>query len=558
MKTSEIEPLEMEDTKKSKSSFLLIFIVIIVIVVVVVLLVFIFSSVAIGIGFALASSSEKQQEEIDPMTPFDDGIPHAQNAVFEMKAGWNLGNTLNSFAKFHPLVYENSQPENEKFEFSVSYESDPVSQSTDVSSSKLITTYETKFLWDISSLQSTGNVGNLKFRFSNEDISDSGNEELDFTIYVAEFTKQDGTVIELPDFLGDYSQKIQNKVTPDVVQSLSKVSGLTTTTDLHGGELLIYIRINSYPDFGNTPTREVSKEEYYETLFHNPVTTKPMIDMLKEMGFNAVRIPVTWFNHFDKNLKIDIKWLERVEEVINYVLDNEMFAILNFHDDTGANGWMKCDERIMNITGERYSILYEQVADYFINYDNKLLFENYNEILNGNSDWWLPKDDVAYSVANYYNQIFVNTIRKTGGNNRKRILVLNTYGAQMWNEQVQSFVLPEDPANDRLIVSVHTYQTGESDIKNIVNRFYTYFVQKGTPVIIGETGTTRQTSESTRMNHINWIVPEAKSKNITAFWWDDGNWDQNGQQNFALLDKIRLDWWFKEIAEAFISASEAN
>ena len=84
---------------------------------------------------------------------------------------------------------------------------------------------------------------------------------------------------------------------------------------------------------------------YYETLWENPITTKEMITEVKNAGFNSIRIPVTWFDHVyieengvkSKNIKIDemnvteiskIKieenWMNRVKEVIDKAIQNDM------------------------------------------------------------------------------------------------------------------------------------------------------------------------------------------------------------------------------------------
>ena len=46
--------------------------------------------------------------------------------------------------------------------------------------------------------------------------------------------------------------------------------------------------------------RQEGSVEYYETLWGNPITTKQMIDAVKEAGFKAVRVPVTWYDHVDE------------------------------------------------------------------------------------------------------------------------------------------------------------------------------------------------------------------------------------------------------------------
>ena len=79
-----------------------------------------------------------------------------------------------------------------------------------------------------------------------------------------------------------------------------------------------------------------------ETAWGNPATTKAMIDMVKDSGVEIVRVPVTWYEHMDSNTyKIDEAWMNRVEEIVNYVLEDDMYCIINVHHDTGENGCLK-------------------------------------------------------------------------------------------------------------------------------------------------------------------------------------------------------------------------
>ncbi|MCR4945211.1 MAG: glycoside hydrolase family 5 protein, partial [Clostridium sp.] len=85
------------------------------------------------------------------------------------------------------------------------------------------------------------------------------------------------------------------------------------------------------------------KPESFETAWNNPVTTKAIIDKIKASGFNAIRIPITWGQHIgneDSGYKIDEAWLNRVKEVVDYAMDNNLYTIINMHNDTGKDGWL--------------------------------------------------------------------------------------------------------------------------------------------------------------------------------------------------------------------------
>lgn len=304
-------------------------------------------------------------------------------------------------------------------------------------------------------------------------------------------------------------------------------------------------------------TLGITKEAYYETLSGNPVTTKTMIDKVKSAGFGAVRIPVTYYNHMDSKGNIDKGWLQRVAAVVNYALADNMYCIINMHHDTGQNGWLKADNSTFSTNSVKFKNAWKQISAYFKNYNNKLLFEGYNEILNS-SNQWTGADALSYAAANKLNQLFVGTVRNTGGKNRTRCLIVNTYAANAETDAVNNFELPEDSVPNRLIVGVHYYGTSPSDISSVLNRLSTKFTSNKIPVIIGEFGTDFKTEESSRIASADFLITNAKKYNITCFWWDDGNYaDKAGAQcDYALLDRCSLNWYSPALVQAIIDASK--
>lgn len=180
--------------------------------------------------------------------------------------------------------------------------------------------------------------------------------------------------------------------------------------------------------------------------------------MLKEAGFNAIRVPVTWYPHmglktnpnslvWDKKAnplgtRVDADWMQRVREIVDYVASQGMYCILNVHHDTGAFdvAWVIADRESYSENKARYESLWTQIAEEFRDYDHLLLFESYNEILDPYGSWGYPSSrceggydrDVAasaYEAVNSYAQSFVNAVRATGGNNRTRNLIINNYVA---------------------------------------------------------------------------------------------------------------------------------
>ena len=123
--------------------------------------------------------------------------------------------------------------------------------------------------------------------------------------------------------------------------------------------------------------------EAHETFWGQPVTKPELIKMMADAGFKTIRVPVTWFQEMDKDGKVNAKWMKRVHEVVDYVIDNGLYCILNVHHDTGAesNHWLVATMDNYKKTQERYENLWQQIANEFKDYDEHLLFEAYNEML---------------------------------------------------------------------------------------------------------------------------------------------------------------------------------
>ena len=275
-----------------------------------------------------------------------------------------------------------------------------------------------------------------------------------------------------------------------------------------------------------------------ETAWGNPATTKAMIDMVKESGVETVRVPVTWYEHMDPvTYKIDETWMNRVEEVVNYVLDDDMYCIINVHHDTGENGWLKANSTNLETKEAMFTAIWEQVSENFADYGDKLIFEGFNEILDGSSNqWWNPSSE-ACPISNELNQIFVDIVRNSGGNNGKRNLICNTYCAGSNTEITSQFVLPNDTVSNRLIVEAHVYQpfdfTSETypevttwtsaPLDMVLDNLNSTFVQKGIPVIVGEFGCADKGNMDEITSWSKYLVEKCTNNGMGCIWWDNGS-----------------------------------
>ena len=194
----------------------------------------------------------------------------------------------------------------------------------------------------------------------------------------------------------------------------------------------------------------------FEKGWKEIVTTKKLISFVKSLGFNVIRVPVSWGEHLNDKNEIDPVWMKRVKEVVDYVIDSGMYCIINVHHDGGVDGWIKAGESSYNQFNERFSSIWKQIADTFNNYDEHLLFESMNEVINESREWDNITED-GCNWINKWNQLFVDTVRETGGNNTKRNLIVMNYGAKSNDNGLKYFVLPTDSVESHLLLEIHNY-----------------------------------------------------------------------------------------------------
>ena len=249
-----------------------------------------------------------------------------------------------------------------------------------------------------------------------------------------------------------------------------------------------------------------------ENTWGQPTTTKEMIEGMKACGFDSIRIPVAWTNamNFETgDYTIDEAYLARVEEVINYALDCDMYVVVNDHWDGGWWGMFgSASEETRAKAMEMYTSMWTQLSERFKDYDYKLIFEAANEELGDRlndkdiaEDSGSLSEDECYAMAHDINQRFVDTVRATGGNNAERFLLIAGYNTDIAKTCDTRYVMPTDTAKDKLILSVHYYTPWDYCGEKAVNHWgsakdveemnslmtqLSMYCDKGYGVIIGE------------------------------------------------------------------------
>jgi O-antigen/teichoic acid export membrane protein/aryl-phospho-beta-D-glucosidase BglC (GH1 family) len=487
----------------------------------------------------------------------NDTFETAQKAIASINIGWNLGNSFECFDLKH---YDSQKDYLKSYDYQIMavYETKNWS-GWDASN----TPYFDKNLhcnleWEINSLNSdiNGDSGRFLIQLINNKIGDTGDSKLSVDITEALFYKKDGTVVKLSELKGKHELVLEGGKTPYIEMNIGNIALLKKASDILVGKLILNADLVKLAEpIEKNPG--ISNEEYYETLWGNPVTTRAMIEEVANAGFKAVRIPITYYDHIDSNGKINRDWLKRVSEVVNYVIDNNMYCIINIHHDTGEDGWIKAEYSELETNKERLHCVWQQIATYFMNHDDKLLFEGFNEILNNKNQWNNAGGD-SYKASNELNQEFVDTVRETGGNNKYRNLIVSTYAAGTSEEIVNAFELPKDISKNHIITQVHYYSNLEEtkDMPNVLSRLNTKFKESNTPVIIGEFATWNNWEESKAIQYMKTFITEAKVYKYAVLWWDRGNEHQTDKsQTETLLNRNQLTWYDKELMNALIETS---
>ena len=296
-----------------------------------------------------------------------------------------------------------------------------------------------------------------------------------------------------------------------------------------------------------------------ETAWQPVTTTKETIKQVHDMGFNTVRIPVTWGNMINEDFSVRETWMNRVQDVVDYCIEQDMYVILNMHHD-GAEAmyWfnLKLEGEELEQVWTKFRGLWTTIAERFKNYDEHLIFESMNEVQGGR--WDQEEAGTQFGVnINTANQIFVDTIRSTGSNNSKRWLSIPPWGTRIavtLNADKYGFRMPTDTLEEpRLMLAVHDYapvnkclngtsrEDNDITLTDVIECYESNFiglneqyVSNGIPVILGEYGAVDKDNTPKRELYCEAVNILAKKHKIVGVYWDDGGVDNNA---FALVDR---------------------
>lgn len=298
----------------------------------------------------------------------------------------------------------------------------------------------------------------------------------------------------------------------------------------------------------------------YETAWGNVKTTKEFISFIKSEGFDTIRIPVTWTNHVGEapEYTINTKWLNRVQEIVDWCVEEDMFIILNMHHE---GSWLEEASTDYDNVMVKYKAIWAQIAERFGNYNDKLIFESMNEI--GFDDLGTKN---GCELMNKINAEFVYLIRNSGKNNNKRYLLLAGYWTDIDRSCEGGIALPED---DRVFLSVHYYSPSDFAIADLTSDWgyretwgtdedFEYldgqfrklkenYIDKGIPVIVGEYGCTKKDKdEASRVLWLQSVAEYSRKYKCCPVLWDNGE----------VIDRTTMTWTTNGLGDAIRKAAE--
>lgn len=328
-----------------------------------------------------------------------------------------------------------------------------------------------------------------------------------------------------------------------------------------------------------------------ETNWGNALTTQRLIDSVKAVGFNTIRIPCAWNQYANQtNNQISAQWMARVKEVVDYCIRRELYVILNIHWD---GGWLEenCTLAKQQENNIKQAAFWTQIATTFKEYDEHLLFASANE----------PHvaDATEMAVLLSYHQTCINTVRASGGNNSERIIIVQGPATDIEKTNALMNTMPTDPSPGRLMAEVHFYPyqfTLMSADESWGNQFYYWgacnhsttdpthnptwgeeafvdemfqlmkkqFVDKGYPVILGEFGAKKRTNLTganydlhirSREYFLKYVVKSALNHGVIPIYWCAGLGELFNRNTGEVLERGTVN---ALMAGAYSSAATVN
>lgn len=324
------------------------------------------------------------------------------------------------------------------------------------------------------------------------------------------------------------------------------------------------------------------------TAWGNPEPTQQLFDKVKSLGFNTVRIPVTWYQHLTYNnatqtYEINQDWLDYVKKTVDYAYNNDMFVIINVHHENWVNVDYFNDSNLATAKTKLKDI-WQQLSVTFANYDQRLIFEGMNEprqTYNSSVEWG-NGDSYSWDYINQLNSTFISTVRNnSSGYNSERLLMIPSYHATDNYEALSHLDIPSNSGN--IAISVHAYEpysftmdSSESHkyqsnnkyggynpdtLKSIMNDLKKIQSEKNAPIIIGEFGASDFNNTDERVAWAKDYMTQATSAGFVCVLWDNNaDNDYSSSENFGFINRSTNELYdnAKSVVSTLINYAKKN
>lgn len=309
-----------------------------------------------------------------------------------------------------------------------------------------------------------------------------------------------------------------------------------------------------------------------ETAWGNPLISEELIRLVKANGFDSIRLPVSWNDSANQSTaEIDGTWLDRVKQVVQMCIDNDLTVLVNIHWD---GGWLEnnISQEAQNAVAAKQKAFWQQIATHLRDFDERLMFASANEPHVENAS--------EMSVLLSYHQTFVDAVRSTGGKNAYRVLVVQGPSTDIEKTNQYMTQMPTDTVPGRLMAEVHFYSPYQFTLmtadESWGNQFFYWgegnhsstdtdhnptwgeeawvdetfalmqaqFVNQGIPVILGEYGVARRSGQlsgadldlhlKSRAYWNQYITQSALDHGLLPYYWDNGGTDAGA---FGIFDR---------------------
>jgi endoglucanase len=287
----------------------------------------------------------------------------------------------------------------------------------------------------------------------------------------------------------------------------------------------------------------VLKEEYFS--------------IIKQAGFNSIRLPVRWSAHAlaEKPYTINPEFFKRVDWAVNCAIKNDLYVMLNIQR------YDPLTDDPNNYHFERFVGLWEQIAEHYKDYPDYLLLELYNE----------PYMALTPELWNDLVKKTLPVIRKSNPN-RTIVIEPTIIIEPAFVVCLDKLKIPTEEKN--VIVSIHYYTplefthqgapwmgerskawigtkwTGTDAEKKVATDFFdaaaAWGKKNNLPVNLGEFGVYKKVDAESRVRWAKFVAESAAKRGMSLLWWDFC-------AEFALYDRDTKSW-NKELLDAVVSA----